>query len=135
MKTNLKKLFNSYKKSFDNFDARAIATHYHLPCVIADVDGTLVYDTEKMLLEKFSTNCDAMKNMGYSDSQFKLINFKKLGDSLLSVDIAWQVKLNNGPFHFNGSYLCQLVKTDYLIIQAVYNSPQISDQYLRKIKI
>ncbi|HFC30256.1 MAG TPA: hypothetical protein ENJ44_04345 [Oceanospirillales bacterium] len=119
MKTRLTNLFNGYKQAFDDFDAPAIAAHFQLPSIIVDVDGTQVYDTEKMLLEKFSTNCAAMKNMGYSGSQFKLLNFKKLGDSLLSVDLAWQVQLDSGPFHFNGNYLCQLLNTDYLIVQAV----------------
>jgi hypothetical protein len=100
--------FNEYARAFDSLQADAIASLYLLPCAISDGDGTQVFSSNSGLIEKFSSNCNALQTMGYKAAKFTILTEQSLGQSAKAVTLGWQVKLANGQMEFRAHYVCQL---------------------------
>ncbi len=114
----IQKTFNSYKLSFDQFDASGIALHYALPCLIVDVDGQHTYNNMAKLTSKFSNACRKIQDIGYTGSEYSLGKIETFGDNIVSVDIQWQVQLETGPYDFGTLYLCSFEDDNLLIFSA-----------------
>ena len=115
----MNKFFSSYKQAFDNFDADSISQHYNVPCLVSDVDGLQVFDNKNKLTAKFLKNCQHLQSLGYSGSSFNIIETKRLGGNIISIDVDWKVTLDSGEYEFKTLYLCQHNDGDWLIFNAV----------------
>ncbi len=118
MQSGLLEFFKSYQKGFDDFLAMNIASHYHVPCLISDVDGLNVFNHHEQLINKFMDNCEKMKSIGYSDSDFTIRMIKSLGMDKVEVDLLWTVTLDSGPFQFATLYSCLKSNDQWKIFNA-----------------
>lgn len=122
MKTKINQLFKSYQKAFKQFDPKAIASHYKIPCLISDVDGQQCFAKLDALTDKFAGSCNKMQEMGYIDSEFSICDIKTLSKNLVSVDMGWRTQFETEPYEFRTLYLCSFENDNWLIFSAVvYN--------------
>ena len=119
MKTKLNQLFKSYQQAFKQFNPKAIASHYKLPCLISDVDGQQCFTNLDKLTTKFANSCNNMQEMGYIDSEFTIGEIKTLDDKLVSVGMGWRAQFETGPYEFRTLYLCSQENDSWLIFSAV----------------
>jgi len=129
--TNSKKIFfNSYQQAFDSFDSNAIANHYCHPCLISDVDGLKSYENRTQLKTKFKTNCETMKSLGYSGSEYLIRQSHAITEQDFLIDIAWRVLLAKEPYDFRSFYVCKKSEDTIKIAHAVvYQGDFQSDDF------
>ena len=66
-------LLKKYTAAFDTFKPIAIANLYLLPCAISDSDGIQTFTDKTSLINKFTKNCEAMKEFGYQRALFNIL--------------------------------------------------------------
>ena len=114
----MKQLFDKYTAAFDALKASEIAKLYKLPCATSDGDGQAVFTTESSLIDKFDANCNTMIAMGYSHSQYNIINQEMLGEGACAVTIGWKVFTKSAPIEFRSHYVCHKVDDQWKIFTA-----------------
>ena len=111
-------LFQKYTAAFDSLDATAIARLYTLPCAVSDGDGPNVFSTVEALTEKFESNCQMMRAMGYASSDFNILNITNMGDLACEVQVGWRVHTQSSVIEFRALYICHLIESDWFIFNA-----------------
>ncbi|WP_440053918.1 DUF4440 domain-containing protein [Pseudoalteromonas sp. T1lg65] len=111
-------LFSHYTSAFDAFDAKAIASLYRLPCAIADADGVQVYSEKDTLIQKFSANCEKMRDFGYQSAEFNIVDVQVLSDTQNTVTLEWRIHTKGAHIDFHTLYLCHKVENQWRIFSA-----------------
>ncbi|MCW8109110.1 ketosteroid isomerase family protein [Alteromonas ponticola] len=125
----MEEFFRKYTTAFDVFDAEKIASFYRLPCAISDADGVQTFIDRAALLEKFSSNCEAMRSFGYLQAEFNILDEQQLGLGKVAITIGWRIKTVNSNIDFRTLYIChQIEHTWYIFSANVYEGSFSSTQ-------
>ena len=114
----MKALFDKYTAAFNQFDSEQIANLYVLPCATSDGDGQDVFKSKTSLIKKFTGVCKQMAEMGYTHSEYKILNQESLGDSACAVTIQWKVFTKTNEIDFYTHYICHKVGNEWKIFTA-----------------
>ena len=110
--------FKKYTAAFDSLNPEEIANLYRLPCAVSDSDGVQTYTNKSELIAKFAANCVSMKNFGYLNAQFNVLEKQFLSPTEVVVNIAWRVITKSNQIDFRTLYICHKVGHAWLIFSA-----------------
>lgn len=110
--------FETYTRAFDDFDGCAIAALYCVPCAISDGDGEQFYSGRQGLEQKFSANCQAMRELAYRRAEFRILHEQKLGGSAMAVTVLWLIHTDKQPIEFGCHYVFHSVAGQWRIFAA-----------------
>ena len=114
----MKELFKQYTAAFDAFNPDAIAKLYRLPCAISDVDGVQTFTDKTALTAKFAANCENMKNFGYLNAHFNILQEQMLSPNEVVVHVGWRIVTPDSNIDFRTLYICHKLDDAWLIYSA-----------------
>jgi ketosteroid isomerase-like protein len=115
---NAETFFQQYANAFNQFDAEAITAHYACPCAVTDGDGALVFESMAPIIEKFSNNTRSLKDMGYVNSTFKVIEQTPMPPNSHAIHIAWYSTFADSSFTYKCLYICKQINGEWKITTA-----------------
>lgn len=129
MPIELRNFIESYRDGWNELSGAVIASHYRIPATILDMDGLQTYVQSEDVTEKFQSNCQTYRKLGYAGATFTVGAYISNGDSAATIDIGWRVALGGEYLDFRTTYMCALVAGQWLILSAVAYDGSYNENY------
>jgi hypothetical protein len=103
----LKSFFRSYISAFNAFDARAIASHFHLPSSLITSHHVIVLADEEDAIASFNRLLAQHKKLGYHHAKILKITRSILSEQLTQTKITWSFRREDNSIiqDFDSLYL------------------------------
>lgn len=99
-------LFADYAAAFDAFDAAAIASFYHCPCLLVNGDATTALTSEGMVLDNMQALVEQHRSQRAGRALASIVRVENLAPNLATVGVGWQVFAVDGAllWEFGNTY-------------------------------
>ena len=98
--------FRSYAHAFDAFDAERIASYFHCPCMMVNVNSVASFDTREAILRNMEEILRRHEGEGYDRASVGEFRVDRQAENLVTVSLRWRVYKSDGSilWDWNGSY-------------------------------
>jgi hypothetical protein len=85
--------FSRYAEAFDSFDAEAIASFYHVPCLLVRAPEVVALSTRSAVLANMRSLLATYRSRGYKRARFVDLRAVLLDPGLALVTVPWTIDL------------------------------------------
>ncbi len=97
--------FDRYAAAFNAFDPEAIASFYHVPCMMIQAGSVVVVSSREALVANMNALVELHRSQGYLRAAFDDLRAECLGSALALATVAWTVDLRAAPpWTFRNTY-------------------------------